>query len=369
MIPVMKPRLPNIHEVQKYIAIIDANRIYSNNGPLLKLYEERLATFLNVDAKRLVCLNNATLALAGCLKRLMKTNVILPSYTFAASALSAQFAGTKVCFVDVEVETGCIDLRLVKRAMQIEVDSIVMPVSAFGAPVTLDMYEDFEYVIIDAAASMGSLSCNLMDLKENWFVVFSLHATKVFGCGEGAVVICGSEDNANWLRSWSNFGFSGNRYPTQVGINAKLSEIMAAYGLAVLDQSDVELNEWSSLLNKIRSASYPQRYRSGLENMPGIRPYWLVNCSSSNERESLEKFLAENGVDSRRWWPRALHTLSIFENSPFFHDNYKGSSSSEHLAASQLGLPFFRDLSDDQISKIINLLNHFEEMRSDFRVG
>lgn len=84
----------------------------------------------------------------------------------------------------------------------------IIPVMPFGSPVNIEDYLNWDCVVIDAAASLGSTLENVEKLKPDHFIVYSLHATKVLGAGEGSIVVCGSEDNAKKLCAWANFGFT-----------------------------------------------------------------------------------------------------------------------------------------------------------------
>jgi dTDP-4-amino-4,6-dideoxygalactose transaminase len=171
----------------------------------------------------------------------------LPSWTFVASAAAVLDAGLMPYFVDVDRETWALSPDNLRQLIKTSDIRVVMVVAPFGAPIDCRSWEEFQSdtgisVIIDAAAGFDTFS----RIQTNLPYMISLHATKVFGVGEGAVII-GPPDFIKICRQWGQFGFDWDRTAYLPGINAKLSEYAAAVGLAGLDQWGVTRQAWVDL--------------------------------------------------------------------------------------------------------------------------
>lgn len=175
----------------------------------------------------------------------------------------------------------------------------IIPVMPFGSPVNIEDYLNWDCVFIDAAASLGSTLENVEKLKPDHFIVYSLHATKVLGAGEGSIVVCGSEDNAKKLCAWANFGFTETRNSNFLATNAKMSEIPAAYALAALDQKDVEQAEWTKVLNFKEKRLREMGMLNIWDLYPGFRPYWIFQIQ--DHTKNLIENLNRNQIGNRTW--------------------------------------------------------------------
>ena len=230
-----------------------------------------------------------------------------------------------------------------------------LPVMPFGAAINFKDWKDFESLVIDAAASLGSPPPNFSEMPSNSMVVYSLHATKVLGAGEGALVICENVALARKLRAWSNFGFENARISTTSGTNAKLSEVSSAIALASIMDVANEEYQWLTRLQQISSLQIPLRFKSIVDTYPGFRPYWIINVANLDERDNLSAFLLENGVETRSWWSARLSDMPAFTNL----NKLEETSNSLHLVNTHLGLPIWRNISKESLSRIGKLLNEF----------
>ena len=224
----------------------------------------------------------------------------------------------------------------------------LMEVLPFGASFDFKRNANWKHVVIDAAASIGSGNFRFSEMNENWIAVFSLHATKILGMGEGGIAVFGSVSAAEKFRSWINFGFFGNRNSALPGINAKMSEISAAYGLASLDQWSQEEKEWKSVNDKAKQLAEIMGFASITDNYIGVNPYWIADFKNEESANRVESYLNAEGIGTRRWWGFGCHKMPAFLN-------LSGVSSfpvSEVVSGRTLGLPMFRDLNDEQFSFI-----------------
>jgi dTDP-4-amino-4,6-dideoxygalactose transaminase len=344
-IPVMKPRLASYDMAESYLRQIDLNRVYTNYGPLVKQVETRYAHFLGVKPENVVALVNATLAIQGCVQISRMQKWAVPNYTFAATAHAVALAGKELQLIEVDESNWKIDLNYVNSK-----NIGIIPVMPFGSPVNIDDYLDWDHVVVDAAASLGSTLENVEKLKPDQFIVYSLHATKVLGAGEGAIVVCGSEENAKNLRAWANFGFTQTRESSFLATNAKMTEFAAAYALAALDQKDLEEGEWSKVLNfkEMRLKELGMLNISDL--YPGYRPYWIFQIQDNTK--SLIENLDSNQIGNRTWWSTPISNMPAFSQ----FEVIGGSSISLKLSESLIGLPMWRDLSLSTVEKITEII-------------
>ena len=350
-IPVMIPKLPTYSDVSGYLKVIDSNRIYSNFGPLVRSLEEKYAEYFDVDSPHVVCSSNATLALLGACHLSSSEKIIVPSFTFPATIQAAIASNKKVVMKDVDAATWMLREDNVKNEAHI----LVLP---FGSSGNLQFGESSASLrIIDAAASIGNFEKKLNRLGENEIIVFSLHATKILGIGEGAISVFGSEELASKYRAWINFGFSGSRNSLSTGINAKMSEVSAAYGHAALDSWQFEKNEWVKVGNmqiQVEKKLQIAPYFSAVEN---VSPYWIVEFRNEFMRDRAIKQLIDSKIDSRLWWEKGCHRMPAFKNLAA----RRSFLNTENVASRILGLPKYRDLEMSTIEKIENVLaNYFE---------
>lgn len=338
----MKPNLPSVELVLPYLKEIDERKFYSNNGPLLRRLEQRYATFLNVDPSQVVVCSNATLALQGSYFLSEGEQILIPDFTFPATALAAEKVGKKIVLRDINIENFNLILSE-KDAYENSIYSMVIP---FGAEVDLLEVPDFKSVVIDAAASLGSENLDLSLLKKEHTIVFSLHATKVLGIGEGGIAVFGSRERADAMRSYINFGFDGTRNSNILGTNGKMSEIQAAYGHAVLDNWVKEKKDWLKIRNQVQKIEdeFPKFFKQTFKLK--CSPYWL---SHSNKvlKEEIVKVFEMQGIQTRDWWAQGLHKMRAF--SQFKGENFLNT---EKVSGELLGLPFYRNMNSKVLDKI-----------------
>lgn len=345
----MQPVLPHAKVVLPYLESMDRSGIYSNRGPLVRMLESRYADFLHVDADQVVATANATQGLAGAVVVAALDHWIVPDWTFPATGHAVLNAGRKAVLHDVRRGTWALSDNWNGYSPSEGIVAVV----PFGLPFSTENYAMDQSFVLDAAASLGCQP-NLSSLVRDGAVVFSLHATKVLGGGEGGIVVFGSSERAREFRSWINFGFSGGRVASHPGTNAKMPEAIAAYCLAALDDWDNERDSWL----RARSEATRVCLSLGLDcwrlSSHTISPYWLILCKSANERRKLSHALERSGVDSRRWWPSPLHKMQAFSHCDL--SVIESESVSSDLASRVLGLPFFRNFDKCHANRIQEVL-------------
>ena len=208
-ISVLIPELPKSDKIVPYLNKIDSSHWYTNFGPLLVSFEQRLADLFRVDSKNIATANNATVALSLALANFdfipdKKKYCVVPSWTFIATPLAVLNAGFIPIFADVDFKTWQLTPEKVFQCLKelnictSEVHAVV-PVCAFGQPIEYEQWTTFleqtgVHVLIDAAASFDSVQQSDLPVNCEIPLVISLHATKTLGVGEGSLVISRNQD-------------------------------------------------------------------------------------------------------------------------------------------------------------------------------
>jgi dTDP-4-amino-4,6-dideoxygalactose transaminase len=349
-IPLMKPQLATVDKIIPFLRSLDQNNIYSNNGPLVKKLEDAYSDYFKVNRDLVVAASNASQAIQGLVSISEKKNWLVPDYTFVATGLAVLNANKNIVLCDVNLHDWKIDLS---QNLVTSDKYGVIPVMPFGAEVVFEPYSDFVDVIIDAAASLGSDQPDFSEMPSTWSVVYSLHATKVLGAGEGSIVVCGSQDIAKKLRAWINFGFNGERSSEIQGTNAKLSEVNAAYGLYSILNIDSEKNDWLMVQEVVSQSTAGRRWNTRVNIVAQFHPYWIAQFSDEFEVSSVVKTLNSKGIESRKWWPKPLSAQKPFIG----REKIAETLNSKFLASTQLGLPMYRGIPVGAILEICRLVD------------
>ena len=358
-IPLMRPFLPTAEQVLPYLQEIDANRWYSNFGPLTFRFEERLAQLFGVTNSCLMTTSSGTSALSVLLRALnveAGSVCVVPSWTFVATVAAAVEVGLTPHFVDVNEESWIIEPDELKQQLKLIPGKVgaVIVVAAFGAPVSVKAWDAFTAdtgipVIIDAAAAFDSV-LQVPDTKlGNTPVMISLHATKPFGIGEGGFIICNNKPLLQKARQLCNFGFSPSREIVLPGVNSKLSEYSAAVGLAELDHWPEKRQQWVQLNTWYREAFAA----SGCDVVtPWLREEWISSvCNVRIPASSIENIVEQlsfAGIEARKWWIKACHQQKAYASCQRF-----ALPVTETLVDSVIALPFSVDMPKEDVDYVV----------------
>lgn len=351
-IPVMRPKLPSAEIIYPYLKLMDSSRIYSNWGPMALHLEEAYSNFFEVERDQVVAIANATLAITGCASVLGNVKSwVIPEFTFAATGLAIRSANKELFSFDINPSDYEIQPDSIEFCSRN--NSGLVKVLPFGKHFDGSLFNDLSVpIIVDAAASSGARVGSISEIHQQQFIVFSLHATKVMGAGEGAIVVCGSRDEARKLKRWANFGFDSSRISQTQGFNAKISEVAAIYGLASINNRNQEILEWTMSLSYIKEMIADQNWSSKVSNFQGVRPYWIAQFKDETERNKVEFELSRESVESRRWWPQ------LMSRNPGINAKLIGSNSNAvNALKTTLGLPLWRDIDKKQIAEIVAIVS------------
>lgn len=294
----------------------------SNNGPLAQEFEQRIAAFLGV--KHCVAMCNGTIALEIATRALdLKGEVIVPSYTFIATAHALQWQEITPIFADIDPETQNLDPGAVRRMITPRTTGII-GVHLWGraAPVAeLQAIADEHGLKLMFDASHG-FSCSLDGQMLGTFgqcEVFSFHATKFFNTFEGGAVVTNDDALAEKMRLMRNFGFAGYDNVIYPGTNGKMTEIAAAMGLTNLEAMDDFL---------ATNRSNYRHYREGIASIPGLSvleydeternnfQYIVLNVASNfpvSRDRVIEVLHAEHVLARRYFWP-GCHNMQPYRS-------------------------------------------------------
>lgn len=349
-IPVMRPRLPDLKQISPYLRKIDENRIYSNFGPLVSEFEERIACHLGLPRTNVVSAANGTLALQGALATSEldhSTAWEMPSFTFTATPAAGIQVNKLIRFRDIDEEWR------INPSVDVEALVDVLP---FG-----DNFESarlprtLERLVIDGAASFHSLANVDLPAWVSTAGMLSHHATKVLSTGEGGTFFSNDTAWADRFRTWTNFGMNGSRLSESAGSNSKMSEYAGAVGLASLDEWEAT----QTIFLEMGRRALEITGKAGLEVSPAMRkgyatPYWIVRCKSVAETEKLTKSLASSSIEMRRWWGDGCASMPAYIGI-----KRVDLAKTQAIAQTTVGLPFWIDLPDQSWNRIEHALTNF----------
>ncbi|MGF6769735.1 dTDP-4-amino-4,6-dideoxygalactose transaminase [Paraburkholderia sp. GAS199] len=359
---VTQPHLAPLEEFIPYLQQIWDSKVLTNGGPFHQQFEAALCKYLGV--RHLALFTNGTLALLTALQALRVTGeVITTPYSFVATAHSLVWNGIKPVFADVDPHTLNLDPARIEAAITPQTTAI-MPVHCYGKPCDVEAIQKIAdnynlKVIYDAAHAFGVQTDTGSVLEHGDLAVLSFHATKVFNTFEGGAIICQDAKTKQRIDHLKNFGFVDEVTVVAAGINGKMSEINAAFGLLQLQHIDEAL---------ARRAQIDATYRTRLSEIPGIRclpktgekvanhSYFpiLVTPEFPISRDALYQKFRDHDIYARRYFYPLISDFPIYRGLP--------SASRENLpvayAAAQqvLCLPIFPALTDNMIDRIVGLI-------------
>lgn len=362
------PNLGNRERLHSRFDELLSRRMLSNDGPFVKSFESEVAAYLGVKHCIAVC--NATIGLEIAIRALdLRGEVILPSFTFPATAHALAWLGVTPVFCDVDPTTHNIDPRAAEQLITPRTTGIV-GVHLWGNACDTDGLASLAdrqglRLLFDAAHALGCAHHAKMIGNFGDAEVFSFHATKFVNAGEGGAIVTNNDLLAERMRRLRNFGLQG-QHVAEVGTNAKMSELSAAMGL-----TNFESREDFIATNRDNFSAY----RAALADVPGIHlmppieqqqhnwQYVVADIDPSETgltRDEIQaQLLAENVLAKRYFWP-GCHRLP-----PYSQAGMPGPSLpvTESLCDGLLQLPTGSAVSHQDIAKLGNFLRHLVTRR------
>lgn len=306
---------PNIGNREQLLARINDmldRRWFTNNGPYVQEFETRLAEYLGVKHSIAMC--NATIALEIVARALeLKGEVIIPSFTFIATAHALQWQEITPVFADVAPGSHHLDPAQVEKLITPRTTGI-MGVHVWGAPCNVESLTEIAHrrglrLVFDAAHALG---CSYKGQMIGGFgdaEVFSFHATKFLNSFEGGAVTTNNDALAERIRLMRNFGFAGVDDVDYVGTNGKMTEVCAAMGLTSLESIDEII--------AINKRNY-NAYREGLRDLPGITLYPYNESERCNYQYVIVEMDEEKASISRDFLVKILHAENVLARRYFY---------------------------------------------------
>ncbi|MDG5766707.1 DegT/DnrJ/EryC1/StrS family aminotransferase [Balneolales bacterium ANBcel1] len=353
MIPVTKPFLPPKEEYQAYLDEIWERTWLTNNGPLVKKFEQKMASYLGFNS--LIYVSSGTTALQLAIRALdLKGEIITTPFSFVATTNSILWEGCKPVFTDIDPKTLNIDPSQIEESITADT-SAILATHVFGNPCDIDAISRIAEkhdlkVIYDAAHCFGTKYKGQSVLNYGDISTISFHATKVFHSIEGGGIVCQNEKLAERVASLRNFGYNTNAEHANPGINGKNSEFHAAMGLCNLKYADQLLSEREhQYLTYVKLLMDLDIQLQEPESGTKIN-YSYFPILFENEETLLEmiKRLEANGFYPRRYFHPSLSELPYLKKQ----DTPVSQSVSKRI----LCLPMFNGLNLQDQKKMCRLL-------------
>lgn len=362
-IPVTQPFLPELSEFIPYLEKIWDNRWLTNNGPFHQELETRLCEYLGVE--HISLFNNATIALITALQAMrIHGEVITTPYSFVATSHSIMWNGLEPVFVDIDPATFNIDPEKIEAAITPRTTAI-MPVHCYSNPCDVEAIQKIAdnyglKVIYDAAHAFGVNYKGESLLKWGDLSILSFHATKVFNTFEGGAIISPDAKTKQRIDRLKNFGIADELTVTAPGINGKMSEINAAFGLVQLKHIDQAMAQRQAV---------DEHYRAELAEVTGISLYQhdahansnfsyfpiLVEADYPLSRDELYDKLKAHGILSRRYFYPLISNMPMYRGLP--SADTANLPQANVLTEKVLCLPIYADLDKESIDIIVKLIS------------
>jgi dTDP-4-amino-4,6-dideoxygalactose transaminase len=363
-INVTRPFLPPLEEFIPYLEDIWKRGRLTNKGPFHENLEQALSDYLGVNYISLFA--NGTLALITALQALRITGeVITTPFSFVATAHALHWNGIRPVFCDIEPATFTLNPDKIEAAINPHTTAI-LPVHVYGNPCKVEAIQQIAdtyglKVIYDAAHSFsvklnGNSILNFGDLS-----VLSFHATKVFTTFEGGALICHDKKMKQRIDYLKNFGFAGEVTVVGPGINAKMNELQAAFGLLQLEYVDEIIKKrrlivlhYRERLSKIKGIIFINDQKMVKHNYAYF-PILINEREYGRPRDDIYEELKRNNIYARRYFYPLISQFPTYRGLP--------SSSASNLPIAEntservICLPIYPDLKDHEIEKIVSILS------------
>lgn len=362
MLHVGRPNVGDREAFFAYAADIFDRNWFSNDGPLVKEFEARIVQHLGV--RNCVAMCNGTIALEIAIRALeLEGEVIVPSYTFVATAHALQWQSITPVFADIDPETHTLSPSAVRKMITPRTTGII-GVHLWSRPAAVAELQEIAdehglKLMFDAAHAFSCTHKGRMIGNFGACEVLSFHATKFFNSFEGGAIVTNDDALANKARLMRNFGFSGLDEVIHPGTNGKMIEIAAAMGLVNLENVDEVI--------EINRRNY-EAYCEAMQDIPGVRmvnydagernnyQYVIMevgaDCSVSRDR-LVDILRAENVMARRYFWP-GCHRMEPYR-SLFPHAGLT-LPATETVAASVIVLPTGRAMDVEAIGIVVQLI-------------
>lgn len=361
-IPLIRPRITD--DVKQRVAdVLDSG--YLTEGPVTRKFEQAVAD--SVGAKHGLAVTSCTTGLELALRGLgigAGDEVIVPDYTYPATASVVNIVGATAVLVDVDAETMLIDYDALEAAITPKT-RVVIPVSLFGNPLDYERLASIKekhglFIIEDAACALGASYKGQRIGSLADMTVFSFHPRKFVTTGEGGLITTDNKEWIDWMHSYKHFGTGPNPTRmsavfTMIGTNYKLSNVLAAIGLAQMEDIDMMLArrqelaaKYTEKLSGIADITFPKVTAGGEHSYQSY-------CIFVDNREAIMNTLRDNSIEAQIG-TFALHMHPAYLNNVLCR--IEGSMArSREVYNNCLTLPLYHDMTEEEMNSVVSALD------------
>ena len=362
-ITVTSPLLPDLDEYNELLKDIWQRKWITNNGEYHRRLEAALCEYLKVPYISLF--TNGTLPLITALQALRITGeVITTPFSFVATTHSIWWNGIKPVFVDIDpsncgINPDCIEAAITPKT------TAIMPVHCYGKPCDTKRIQEIadKYglkVIYDSAHAFGVEVNGESLLNAGDISTLSFHATKVYNTIEGGAMVMHDAETKKRIDYLKNFGFANETTVVAPGINSKMDEMRAAYGLLNLRQVDAAIEARHQVAIHYREVLRDVCGIRFFDDMPGVRhnysyfPIFINEEEYGISRDELYFKLKEHNILGRRYFYPLISTFSTYRGLPSASaDNLPVAT---RLANEVICLPMHHQLNKEDIERVLDIV-------------
>jgi dTDP-4-amino-4,6-dideoxygalactose transaminase len=358
---------PNIGNREKFHGRVNEifdTRWLSNNGPMVQKFESEIANFIGI--KHCVSVCNATIGMELVANAMeLKGSVIVPTYSFIATAHAFRRLGVRPLFVDMDPKSHNIAPEMIEQTIEIDTSAIIAT-HVWGRACEIELIQEIGErrgipVIYDAAHAFGCSHKGRMLGNFGACEIYSFHATKFLNCFEGGAIVTNNDVLAEKLRLMRNFGFQGFDNVTEIGTNAKMSEIHAAMGLTNLESIEYFID--------INRRNY-NAYQDGLRCVPGVKvleydpkernnyQYVVVEIDSNRSgksRDTIVDFLISKNVIARKYFWPGCHNMPFYRTETSEKVSIR-MGNNDRVGCSVIVLPTGETMTEEMISRVCDMI-------------
>lgn len=367
-ITVTSPLFPPLEDFIPYLEDIWGRKWLTNNGHYHERLEAELCKYLNIEYFSLF--SNGTLALITALQALqIKGEVITTPFSFVATSHALWWNGIKPIFIDIEPDTCNLDPEKIEAAITPETTAI-LPVHVYGNPCNHKRIKEIAdrhqlKVIYDAAHAFSVTENGESILNYGDLAVLSFHATKTYSTIEGGAIVCHSPEMKRHIDNLKNFGFRGETIVEEPGINAKMNEVQAAFGLVTLKYVEEAIKNrkqtatlYRNAIDKIEGLSYLKEQENVVYNYSYF-PLFVDEDKYGMSRDELYETLQKHNVYGRRYFYPLISHFKPYRDLPSAAP--RNLPIATQIANSVICLPMHHDLTQENVEKITTLLQQLSQ--------
>lgn len=360
-VPLTRPSIPDAKALaEEIVSVLESGTL--TNGPRVRELEVRVAEYVGV--KHCIAVASCTTGLMLVLRAAdLRGDVVVPSFTFAATAHAIAWNGLRPLFADVDPRTLTLSPDAVRHAFGVRT-SAILATHTFGTPCDVEALADVAQrnglrLFFDAAHALGSVRRGMPVGSFGDAEVFSLSPTKVVVAGEGGIIATNDDVLADRCRIGRNYGNPGDYDCRLVGLNARMSEIHATVGLASFHDIDEHVARRNELA---------RQYREELTRTPGIGFPELSEGDKSTykdftilvdpdrfgvDAEVLARALAAVGIETRRYYSPPVHVMQAYRSIANMNEHLPVT---DLVASRVLTLPLWSEMRPSQVSHVVDAI-------------